>query len=287
MDMVWRRSAARDPTTPAKILEDLFEYEDCRIWLSKNPSSPERLMKKLGTKDAFSYCDSMNWRLAVANVLSHKNTSRSTILNILKWTDGFLNVRRPDDYHPGEIIRFDTYFEPSAASNSNTPVEYLAKFEKTGDENTLFWLLGNPNLPKPLIQKYVEIALPLFEHEQLHKYSQIANNRSLTWDQIEKLSQHPKFYIRESIARNLSTPISILIKLINDPESQVQYGAIFNPYLPLDVLKKRLDLTNLEIIKLGEPNPSRYKEAVNLAISRHPDITTRALEEWLSKRHEK
>jgi hypothetical protein len=75
----------------------------------------------------------------------------------------------------------------------------------------------------------------------------------------------------------LSTPLSILLKLINDPESQVQYGTIFNPNIPLDVLKKRLDLTNLEIIKLGESNPNRYKEAINLAISRHPDVTTGTL----------
>jgi len=277
MDMDWRRAAAKDPTTPTNILEDLFKYQDCRIWLSTNPSSPERLMKKLGTKDAFSYCDSTNWRIAVANVLRHKNTSTSTILNIFKWTDGFLNVRRPDDYHPDEIVRYDTYFQSSAVNNLNTPVNFLEKFEKIGDQYTLFWLLGNPNLPKPLIQKYVEIALSLFEHEELHKYSQIATNRSLTWEQIEKLSQHPKFYIRENIARNLSTPVSILLKLINDPESQVQYGTIFNPNIPLDVLKQRLDLTNLEIIKLGESNPSRFKEAVNLAISRHPDITTGTL----------
>lgn len=272
--MEWRRAAARDPLTPSTILEELFDFEDCRIWLSQNPSSSTQLLQKLGRIDSFSYLDSTNWRMAVANVLRHRNTSKATIMDILKWTDGFLNVKRPDDYHPDEILSdLETYFESSAAQNLNTPVEVLKKFEKSKNQTTITWLLGNPNLPKDLIQKYVDIVLKTFEHEDLHKYSLIAANRSLTYDQIVNLSNHPKFYIRESIARNLTTPVAILLKLINDPESQVQYGVIFNPNTPIQLLKQRLNMDNLEIIKSGEANPSRYKEAINLAIGKHPDRT--------------
>ena len=271
-NLEWARAAAKNTSTPTKILEELYNFENCRLWLSQNPSCSVKLIDKLGKKEAFQHLDSSNWRMAVANVLSHKNASTKTIIEILKWTDGFLNKKRPDDDVPDGISSsLDTYFESPAAQNLNTPVEWLKKFEKSSNETTIFWLLGNPNLPKNLIDKYVEIVLKIFEHKELHKYSQISTNTSLTFLQIEKLAQHPQFYIRENIGRNLSTPVSILIKLLSDSEVQVQYGVIFNPHTPLKELEQKLLLSNFDLIKLGVENPSRYIEAIKLAISRHPD----------------
>lgn len=268
----WTQDAAKDPSTPTNILEELYNFEFCRFRLSENPSCSAKLIDKLGKKEAFQHLDSTSWRMAVANVLSHKNAPAKTIVEILKWTDGFLNKRRPDDDMPDEIAsRLDTYFEAPAAHNLNTPVEWLKKFEKSNNQTTIFWLLGNPNLPKDLIDKYVEIALNIFEHNELHKYSQVSTNTSLTFLQIEKLSQHPQYYIRENIGRNLSTPVSILIKLLSDSEVLVHYGVIFNPNTPLKELEQKLLLSNLDLLKLGIENPSRYIEAIKLAISRHPD----------------
>jgi hypothetical protein len=269
--MEWAYAAAKDPYTPTKILEEIYGFENCRLWLSQNPSCSAKLLEKLGKKEAFEHLDPTNWRMAVANVLRHKNTSTKTIIEILKWTDGFLNVKRPDDEPEWISDRLDTYFESSAASNFNTPVEWLKKFEKSSDETTIFWLLGNPNLPKDLIQKYVDMVLKTFEHEDLHKYSGVSTNTSLTFLQIEKLSQHPKYYIRENIGRNLSTPESILIKLLSDPETQVQYGVIFNPHTPFKLLKQRYLLANSDLLKLGINEPGRYRESIKLAASRHQD----------------
>jgi hypothetical protein len=266
--MDWRFDAAKNPFTPAKILEELFAFEDCRLWLSQNPSSSKQLMAKLGKKSSFEHLDATNWRMAVAHVLSHPNTDTKTILEILKWTSGFLNQPFPDEEPDWIPENLDTYFESSAVSNENTPVDLLIKFEKSSNETTIYYLLRNPNLPKNLIQKYVDIVLETTEHEALHKYSRIAENPSLTVSQIEKLATHPKFYIRDSIARNLSTPISVLLLLKDDQDSQVQYGVIFNPNTPIEVLHQKASMDHHEIRKIGVENPSWYKEAVQLALSR-------------------
>jgi hypothetical protein len=266
--MEWRFSAAKNPLTPAEILEGLFVYEDCRFWLSQNPSSPKKLMAMLGEKEAFEHLDAINWRQAVAYVLSHPNTDSKTILKILEWTNGFLNQPLKDedpDWIPEDL---ETYFISSAALNENAPVELLIKFEKSSNENNIFYLLRNPNLPMDLIQKYVDIALRTTDHEILHNYSEIARNRSLTASQIEKLSKHPKFYIRDSIARNLSTPISVLLFLKDDESPQVQYGVIFNPNTPIEVLHQKASMDDSEIRNLGVENPSGFRGAVRLALSR-------------------
>jgi hypothetical protein len=266
--MEWRFGAAKNPLTPTEILEGLFVFEDCRLWLSQNPSSSKKLMAMLGKKEAFEHLDATNWRHAVAYVLSHPNTDSKTILKVLEWTNGFLNQPLKDedpDWIPEDL---ETYFESSAVSNENTPVELLIKFEKSSNENNIFYLLQNSNLPKDLIEKYVNIALATTDHEILHHYSGIAENRSLTVSQIEKLAKHPKFYIRDRIARNPSTPVSVLLFLKDDENFLVQYGVIFNPHTPIEVLHQKASMDDSEIRNLGVENPSGYKGAVRLALSR-------------------
>lgn len=269
--MEWRFGAAKDPATPTQILESLYEFEDCRLWLSQNQSAPKSLLDKLGEKEAFQHLDPTNWRMAIANVLSNPNTSTETILKIMQWTKGFLDKPLPNERADWIPPRLESYFEPSIAGNLNTPVEVLIQLEKSKDETTIFYLLKNPNLPKELIAKYVEIVKNLTEHDQLHKYSRIAENTSLTIEQINQLSNHPVFYIRDHIGRNPTTPLQILLKLQNDKDSQVRYAVIFNPNLPLSVLTEKLNYEDSNIYKLGFDSPSRFRESVKLAISRHPD----------------
>jgi hypothetical protein len=269
--MEWRFSAAKDPNTPVKILESLYEFEDCRLWLSQNPSSPKSLLKKLGEKEAFQHLDPTNWRMAIANVLSNENTSTETIVKIMNWTKGFLDKPLPNERLDWVPPRVESYFEPSIAGNINTPVEILIELEKSTDETTIFYLLKNPKLPRELIAKYVEIVMELTEHEQLHKYSRISENTSLTEDQIVQLSKHPIFYIRDHIARNPRTPVSILMKLQNDEDSQVRYAVIFNPNFPITALQEKLNLRDSDIYEMKFDSPTRFRDAIKLAISRHPN----------------
>jgi hypothetical protein len=189
--MEWRFAAAKDPTTPISMLESLFEYKDCRLHLSDNPSTPEGLLAKLGEEDAFSHLSPLNRRMAVANVLSHKNCSAKTIANILTWTEGKLNVLQEGESEETSPTRLKDYFYSSAASNPNTPTKYLIQFANSDDETTIFWLLPNPNLPAEVIAPFVEKVLQTVEHEHLHSISTVAQNPSLSQRQIELLSKHP------------------------------------------------------------------------------------------------
>jgi hypothetical protein len=188
----------------------------------------------------------------------------------MKWTEGFLNRPLPNERHDWIPPRVESYFEPSIAGNLNTPVSVLVELEKSQDDTTIFYLLANPNLPKELISKYVETVNGLTEHDILHKYSRISENTSLNEKQISQLSDHPVFYIRDRIGRNASTPVKILNKLIEDKDSSVRFAVIFNPNFPIENLREMLNLENSDIYKLGFDSPSRFKESVNLAISRHP-----------------
>ena len=116
-----------------------------------------------------------------------------------------------------------------AASNPNTPISYLRDFSKSKDETTIFWLGENPSLPKDVINVFVDNLLSSSEHEKCHPWGQIANNVSLDVDSIELLSRHELYWVREKIARNLSTPEEILMELANDDEVLVISDLIWNP----------------------------------------------------------
>jgi hypothetical protein len=279
--MNWRYGAASDPTTPASILTELYEFPDCRLHLSDNKSTPPAILELLGQENAFSHLDTMNRRIAVANVLRNPNTPTSTIKNILTWTEGRLNVYQPEENPIHDNPRLKDYFYSAAAGNVNTPVDYLRKLADSDDSTTIFWLLPNPNLPRDVIARFVAKVLITFDHEHLHSISTVAQNPSLIESEILSLSKHPMGYVRDAIARNKSTSGKILMTFLHDEYFMTRIGAVWNENLPLEGLNFFANQTRAELRALGHNWVDDYLKGVRDAVLKSPHATEE-LRNWVS-----
>ncbi len=287
--MEWRHSAAASPDTPPAILRSIYEFLDCRIHLSNNPSTPTDILELLSHEESLAHLDSGNRRIAVANVLRHLNSSPSAISRILEWTEGVLNVLREDEDSKFVSTRIKDYFYPSAASNPNTPVKYLEIFAESNEEITLFWLLPNPKLPAKLISIFIAKLLAETNSEKIFTYSLVAQNPSLTAEQIKRLSMYPSRMVKEAIARNPSTSGEILMSLIQDPDSMVRIGCLWNMNLPLKGLQYYANQTKAELRKLGMSWIDTYLEGVRKCVLRNENASDElrnwvVSDEWLRTR---
>lgn len=287
--MEWRYAAARDPSTPPSMLASLFDFQDCRLLLADNQSTPTETLEKLSEKDALGHLDPTNRRMAVASVLSNPNTSSSAITRILTWTEGFLNVVMPGEEPSHAPSRLQDYFYPSAAKNPNTPLKFLKKFAESDDTTTIFWLLPNPRLPREVIANFVAKVLETTDHEHLHTISTVAQNPSLTESEIVSLSQHPTWYVRDAIARNKSTPSHVLMSLIKDPDFMTRIGCLWNENLPLEGLEYFASQTKAELRALGHNWLDDYIAGVRKCVLKNPHSSAElkkwvASDEWLRTR---
>jgi len=287
--MEWRYAAARDASTPPAMLVGLYDFADCRLLLAENVSTPTEILEKLSEENAFTHLDPTNRRMAIASVLSNRNTSSTAISRILTWTEGVLNVVTPGENSSHAPSRLKDYFYPSAAGNPNTPVKYLKKFAESDDTTTIFWLLPNPKLPREIIAKFVDEVLTTFEHEELHSFSTVAQNPNLIESEMVSLSRHPMGYVRDAIARNKSTPAKILMGLINDEYFMTRIGCVWNENLPLEGLEYFANQTRAELRALGHNWIDDYLDGVRKCVLKNPHSSDElrkwvATEEWLRSR---
>jgi hypothetical protein len=228
--MDWKFGAASDPNTPSVILETLFEDRDCWLQLAENSNTPGHLLEKLSYESTHEENETASMTRIFGNLLKNPKTSSSAIVRVLDWVEEN-QIELSKGLHPMEAQALQRY-QTVAASNPSTPVLYLREFSKSKNETTIFWLGGNPSLPTDVIKVFVDNLLSSDEHEKCHPWGRIATNTSLEEDAIERLSRHKLYWIRESIARNTTTPERILMELARDEEVLVISGLIWNPNFP-------------------------------------------------------
>jgi hypothetical protein len=287
--MEWRFDAARDPATPQGMLLALVEYPDCRTLLSENKSTPAEVLERLSQEDAFQHLDPTNRRMAVANVLRHRNTPGTSIAHILEWTEGHLNKLQDDENPMHAPSRLATYFYPSAAGNPNTPKKYLVKFEEMDDELTTIYLVENPSLPQTIIDKYAELLINSAGEDGVRLFDKVAQNPNLKLKHIEALSKHAKDFVRDHISRNPTTPALVLMEMIKDEYFMVRIGCLMNLNLPLEGIEYFATQTRNELRQLDHNWIDDYLQTVRRSVLRNPNSTEKlrtwvASEEWLKTR---
>jgi hypothetical protein len=227
--------------------------------------------------------------MAIANVLRHRNTSGPTIANILEWADEKLHKLQDGENPMQAPSRLETYFYPSAAGNPNTPVKYLKKFAKMHDELTTVYLVENPSLPQAIIDEYAELLIASDGSDDEKIFDKVAQNPKLKEKHIRALATHPKFFVRDHIARNPSTPGDVLMSMIKDEDFMVRIGCLMNLNLPLEGIEYFAKQTRAELRALGHNWIDDYLQTVRRSVSRNPYATEElkswvASEDWLRSR---
>lgn len=269
--MNWKLAAAKDASTSPTILETLFVERDCWGLLAENPNTPTEVLDKLSLIHQSDETPYAAIGSIYGNLLKNKNLSPAQITRILKWI-GENELELSKNYHPLEpkaLVKFQSV----AASNPNTPGRFLREFAKSDYETTLFWLGGNPSLPKDVMDLYVQNLMSSEEHSYCHKWGQIATNTSLSEMAIEKLSRHRLYWVRESIGRNPSTPIKLLMELADDHELLVVSGVIWNPNFPTEGFQHLIRRVTEIVNTPGAKEKDHWTTYLKNAINKHQNAT--------------
>ncbi|WP_017721968.1 hypothetical protein [Kamptonema formosum] len=246
-------SAARNPLTPAHILEQLAKHPDesVRRVLVDNPNLPASIRLELARDPSVSV------RCKLARKDSHRQTP-AQVLELLA-NDESEQVREyvaENSDTPAEILvklANDTsrQVKTKVSSNLNTPVEVL---ERLGLSEGIF-SPRNPNTPGSVLDRAVS-QMPAKQLENFLKYpvkgSQIIartlarlashSNNSVRYhvaahpntpaSALEILSFHSDVSIVRAVAANPNTPPDILVRLTGHPDSTTRYNVGKNPNIP-------------------------------------------------------
>ena len=264
-------AAAKDSSTSPTILETLFAEKECWGLLAENPNTPTEVLEKLSLIHQFNDTPLDAISSIFGHLLKNSSSSPAQITRILEWVrENELELSK--DYHPLETKAL-AKFQSVAASNPNTPIQFLRDFAKSDYETTLFWLGGNPSLPKDVINFYVQNLLSSEEHSHCHKWGQIATNTSLDATSIDKLSRHSLYWVRESIGRNTSTSIKLLMELADDHELLVVSGVIWNPNFPTEGFQHLIRRVTQIVNTPGAKEKDHWTTYLKNAINKHQNAT--------------
>ena len=210
----WMYSAAANPATPIEILESLLQIRECRFHLASNSSSTPKMLDLLSEPDAFDSDDEQN--SGFSQVLNNPNTTQESMLKILK-------------HHPE--------LERNLAFNPNCPPQIMKRLELSQDPFVLSCLRGNPVSPRKFLAKSVEEIMALNTWEEVTDYYRMGKNPSLLVNEMERLTQHPVYQVRDYVAQNKNAAPEILKSLVSDENDWVRRSVSGNPNSTLEILE--------------------------------------------------
>lgn len=259
---------ARDPRTPADILEQLLEQGEIE-GLVKNPAVPEYLLRRIADLPLQS-----DWPLrtiaenpnAPPDLLiqfvehPHKKPHDSNVsmldlvlknpnlpilegyrLLLKKERDRenakareFMSRRPNSPFALAEVLKSnDKQALYNAARNFLTPIPVLEQLAKHPDESVRCVLLDNQNLP-------LEIRLELTRDPSISVRAQLAYKRynlETPVQVLEILALDESDAVRETVAANPDTPIQVLNQLSRDSSAEVGRALTRNSNTPEAVLE--------------------------------------------------
>ena len=210
----WMYSAAASPNTPVEILESLLQFPECRYHLANNPSSTPKMLDFLSEPDAFDSDDEPN--SGFSHVLSNLNTTQESMLKILK--------HRPE-------------LERNLAFNPNCPSQVMNRLELSQDPFVLSCLRQNPVTSRKFLAKAVEEIMSLKTWNEVTDYYTMGKNPSLLVKEMERLTQHPVYQVRDYVAQNKKATPEILKSLVSDENDWVRRSVSGNPNSTLEILQ--------------------------------------------------
>lgn len=296
---------AKDPRTPADILEQLLERGQQEA-IAENPAAPESLLRRIADRpqphDGVLRVIAKNPKappdLLVRFVRQpHENRTHSNVsmldlvlanpnlpveererLLLEKEKDEknakdreFMSRRTNSPYALGEVVksgqRNALY---TAARNPLTPAHILEQLAKHPDESVRRVLVDNQNLP-------ASIRLELARDPSLSVRCELARkhpHRQTPAQVLELLANDESEQVREYVAENSDTPAEVLVKLATDTSRQVKAKVSSNLNTPVEVLE-RLGLSE----GIFSPrNPNTPGSVLERAVSQMP---AKQLEDFL------
>jgi len=258
-----RIKAARNPRTPAEILEKLAEDitdTDIISCICSNISTPISVLEKL-----FNYTDLdlkpyiyTNFHFLIAGSPNLTDEMRNRLLKAD--TSNIKCILAGNNKTPVHILeKFaedeDWNVRNSVAENSNTPVHILEKLFEEKEENYTYLIKRsiacNPNVPVHILEKIAE------NEEYLGYPFDFWRNKKLPASFIEKLFEKRKLehYDWYEMARHINTPVYILGVFAKIGNDSVRLGLARNRKAPARILEILSDSEEMAIRRNVAANP--------------------------------
>ena len=205
-----------------KLVQEGIEWYSGRYVLSRNPKTPENILKEIinGALGDMCVYD------AIVNYYSRTEERKKKLPKVLKKELHKLNLDereniafKTNNSFTLQILSNDEResVRVNVARNPNTPVQTLQKLSNDKNEPFYMW--------KPY-DKFVSVA------------GMVAQNPNTPKHILQKLSKNKYTNVRENVASNPNTPKHILQKLSSDEERDVRIGVAKNPNTPKHILQK-------------------------------------------------
>ncbi|KAF3888683.1 MULTISPECIES: HEAT repeat domain-containing protein [Nostocales] len=242
-------SVAKNPDTSPQILQSLVENTEFRdsvaAHIAENPNAPAAALKILLGDENDRIRDAVachpntplsvlqEYQQQLANI-KNPVTSAETLSELA--TSPWVEIRKGVAFHPNtpqvilERLAQDESWrvKTAVALNINTPSWVLEQLAQNETEPVCEAVACNPHTPGIVLEKLCEVGY-------CTHCSLIAEHPNTSANILEKLATNFQG-IREGVARNSNTPVSLLLKLAQDACEGIRVAVVGNPKTPHDAI---------------------------------------------------
>ncbi|MEM1394740.1 MAG: hypothetical protein AAGG00_15905 [Cyanobacteria bacterium P01_H01_bin.150] len=204
---------AHDSKTPVEILKRLTKDENVHVCacVLENPSFPSSCLMELA-----------------------QNSNSSVQTYIARRT-----LPIPRDVIVWLLENGDVGIRSDIANNRNTPLDILLTLAEDKESKVRINALTNPNIPAEVVSQAlldIEFDLELEIEDILRRQGETMRDSPLFSNVLERLSHHPKDFIRYLVARKSTASATTLQRLVSDEYNSIPEAVAENPSTPSSVL---------------------------------------------------
>lgn len=277
---------ARNPNTPAYILQTIFENPKTAIKkvivaVASNPNTPPNLLEKLlGNHDIkVRYAAFQNTSISTKtfrkfyqyqSAVENLDTPAAILDEIAqtKWE----YFRQQIAYHPNTsaktlqklAIDKNWYIRAAVATHPNLPINLIEKLAQDKCLTVRLAIVKNPNTPASLLIKFSQD-----KNSKVRR--QVAKHPNVTTAILSELARDEDRYVRANVALNSKTNNEILLEFARDKYQVIRENISLNPNTPESALK----LLTEDIYYY-----------VRLNVAKHPNTPISCLKRLASDKHD-
>jgi len=254
---------ARNPHTPADVLENLYSIGRARAAISSNPRLPDSIVRKIwasgDTDDVHNIID-LNDSLSDAFMIEVASTPDFWI----GMEDSIKSALATRADCPAFVLEMLIRQDPeefygrvrgAVLGNKNCPEKFLREYSTGAHDYNREIVGGNPSTPP-------EVLTQLAGDVDKDVREAVAKNHSAPTDILNQLAHDPEWVVRGAVAENPSTPPTALNQLGADPNESILFSVAANPSTLPELLTRLVGHAAEDIRFWVATNPSTLPEVL-------------------------